>query len=175
MFAAILGIASLAVSVFSLFNNLGQQARQNKIDLQANLAENEVAVAETEAKIEGWETFLEKAPVAGEALKGSTGDLEFDTNYRQMLENFGNTNVLAGMRGGVAAGTTGQAVSAQSKDIMESYVDVERKKAEAQLDILGTTLDTLQETKTTLDETALADFKRSHGGRTPEQVPAWAR
>jgi hypothetical protein len=155
--ALMFGIGSLAVSVFSLFNDMGQNRRQNKIDLNASMKENKVQIQQTEAQVQGYEQFLAAAPVAGEALKGSTGDLEFDTNYRGMLENFGNTNVLAGMRGQVAAGTSAAAVSQQSEDIMTSYVDIEKKKAQAQLDILKTSLVDLGGTKDLLDETYRRD------------------
>ncbi len=142
--ALMLGIGSLAVSVFSLFNNIAQQNRQRKIDLEANIADTKIKIAEAEANVQGYEQFLAVSPVAGRALGGSTGNLEFDTNYRQMLENFGKTNVLAGMRGQVAAGTSASSVSQQSEEIMTSYVEIEKKKAQAQLDIYQTTLDTLR-------------------------------
>ncbi|OFW67815.1 MAG: hypothetical protein A2Y74_04080 [Actinobacteria bacterium RBG_13_63_9] len=157
MFASVLGLAGLAVSVFSLFNNLGQQQRQNKIDLNASLAENKVQIQQTEAQVQGYEQFLSAMPVAGQAIQGSTGNLEFDTNYRSMLENFGNTNVLAGMRGQVAAGTSASAVSGQAQGIMTSYVDIEKKKAEKQLEIYKTTMETLVETKDLLGEYNIRD------------------
>lgn len=172
MFAIALGIAGLAVSVFSLFNNIGQQRRQNKIDLNASMEENKVQIQQTEAQVQGYEQFLAAAPVAGEALKGSTGDLEFDTNYRGMLANFGNTNVLAGMRGGVAAGTSASAVSQQSEDIMTSYVEIEKQKAKAQLDILNTSLESLQGTKDLLSQTAADDYRKAHGLSPHAPVPA---
>ncbi len=123
------------------------QAAQDLVDNTALLATTRASIIDTGNKIAGYEEFLAHMPVAGEALGESTGDLEFDKNYRALLENYGNLNVLAGATGRVSAGSTMAAVGARAQQDVTELVDWNTDYLDQQLALEKTTLAGLEATE----------------------------
>ncbi len=62
----------------------------------------------------------------GTRAKQFTGDLAFDTQYRELLQNYGNINVLAGLTGQVGAATS-QALGGQAEEMVSGFVESWRR------------------------------------------------
>jgi hypothetical protein len=151
------GAIGIGIDLFNFFS--GQSAQQKRDELQAaqDLANNtallgdtRTSILKTEGLISGYEEFLSHMPVAGEALGESTGDLEFDRNYRALLENYGNLNVIAGATGRVAAGTSMAAVGERAQEDVSDLVDWKTDFLDQQLAIEKATLDSLEDTEAAL-------------------------
>lgn len=137
------GILGAGVDIFNWFTGQQSKTSQEQLANDQSLATIQAQKGEAQVKAGAYQDFLSKIPVAGEALTGTTGDLAFDQQYRDLLSNYGDVNVMAGMTGRVAAGSTGAALGKQAEDLMGGFVEAERKKAQGQLDILNTSIDSL--------------------------------
>jgi hypothetical protein len=149
--AAIGGIIGAGIDIFNWFTGQSDKQKQQNLETATKMAEGKAKLTELTTKQGAYQDFLTKVPVAGEALKGTTGDLAFDQSYRALLENYGNANVMAGMRGQVSAGSSGGVVAAQQQDIMGGFVTAEKQKAEQQLTILGAGIESTKAGMAALD------------------------
>lgn len=110
---------------------------------------------EAQDKASAYQTFLSKIPTAGEALTESTGDIDFDRQYRALLGNLGNLNVLAGATGNVGPGTSMALVQEAGKADVGSFVGATQDLTQRQLDIFNTSASMLTGTLTTIGQTDL--------------------
>jgi hypothetical protein len=146
------GLIGGGIDLFNFFTGASAQAQKQDVDLTYQIATTKLQVAEAQAKKEAYESFLSKIPVAGQALTGSTGDPEFDRQYRALLENFGTLNVLAGATGRVGPGTSMALVQEQAQGDVTGFVDTQTEIAQRQLDLYNTTIETLNPALTTMEE-----------------------
>jgi len=153
MIQAVLGIIGLGLGLINFFVGQHQKQKQEKIEAEEGLAETQIGIKEAQYKIGGYEEFLAKVPTAGQALTETTGDLEFDEAYRSLMKNYSNFNVMAGMTGRVAAGTSAAATGKQNMQNVEDLVGVSKKTAEQQLDIYQSTLEALEQSQERYQET----------------------
>jgi len=171
------GLLGGALDLFNFFTQAGAQATATEASLlgqetaiSGQLAQlaiqkatTEMQLKEAEDKAAAYQTFLAKIPTAGEALTAGTGDLEFDRQYRALLGNLGNLNVLAGATGNVGPGTSMALVQEQGKADVGSFVETTRDVSQRQLDIftasaatLTTALGTIGQTEADLAASAAA-------------------
>ena len=147
------GAIGLGIDLFNFFTGASAQAQQTNVQTDYQIATTELQLTEANAKKAGYQSFLSKLPTAGETLQGSTGDPEFDAQYRSLLSNFGNMNVLAGATGNVGPGTSMALVQNQAKKDVSTFVDTQKEIATQQLGVLQTTVDTLNPVLTELQGT----------------------
>jgi hypothetical protein len=123
-----------------------------RLEATLGLAETNVQIAEAAGKKSALEGFLEKMPGALQPIKGgTTGDPAFDAQYRALLANYGNMNVMAGLTGQVGAGTS-QAFGAEAVQQATGFVSTQQEIAKRQIDIYGTTLENLRTAKEAYEE-----------------------
>lgn len=160
---AVGGIIGAGIDIFNFFSGSSDKKRQEQLQLDQAMAEGKAKLTELTTKAGAYQDFLNKMPVAGklEPLKGTTGDLAFDQQYRALLENYGNVNVMAGVTGRVGAGTTGAALGAQAEDLTSAFVTAEKDRASQQLKIYQAGITA---TKTGLDATKEADYQKNRSG-----------
>jgi hypothetical protein len=140
---AIGAAVGLGIDIFNFFSGDAQKKQQSKIENAYSAANMELQIKVAQQNKSAIQDFLSKMPTAGEALKTSTGDTEFDQQYKQMLAQFGNVNVIAGMTGRVGAGTSMQAVGKEAEQQVKDLVATTAEQSRRQLDIYNTTIDTL--------------------------------
>jgi hypothetical protein len=141
--AIIGGLLGGALDLFNFFTGASAQAQKQNVDLAYQMATTKVQVAEAQAKKEAYQSFLSKIPVAGQALTETTGDPEFDKQYRALLGNLGNLNVLAGATGNVGPGTSMGLVQEQAQKDVTGFVDTQKEIAQRQLGVYTTTIEAL--------------------------------
>jgi len=137
------GAIGLGIDIFNFFSGDAQKKQQSKIENAYSAATMELQIKVAQQNKSALQDFLAKMPGAGEALTSSTGDLQFDQAYKQMLAQFGNVNVIAGMTGRVGAGTSMQAIGKEAEQQVADLVSTTREQSQRQLDIYSTTIDTL--------------------------------
>lgn len=131
------------IDIFNFFNDQANQKAAAKATNDYNTATIglQLDIAKQNAGAE--QDFLNAMPKAGDALTKTTGDTEFDQQYRQMLAQFGNVNAIAGATGRVGVGTSMQAVGQEAQQVMTDFVSTQKEQATRQLGIYKTTIDTL--------------------------------
>lgn len=128
---------------------IGQQAQ---LGIQKGITETQLI--DVQDKVSAYQTFLSKIPTAGEALTATgTGDLEFDRQYRALLGNLGNLNVLAGATGNVGPGTSMALVQEAGKADVGSFVWATQDVKQRQLDVFKASASMLTDTLTTIGQT----------------------
>ena len=176
------GLLGGALDLYNFFTGAGAAATQSAANaaaiqaqqtaLTASLLQQEAALSGQQAQLtitkgeiqhqldeaqenaSAYQTFLSKIPTAGETLTAAgTGDLEFDRQYRSLLGNLGNLNVLAGATGNVGPGTSMALVQEQGKADVGSFVEVTRDVKQRQLDIFAATAGMLTDALTTIGQT----------------------
>lgn len=161
---AIGGVIGAGIDIFNWFTGQSDKKKQQNLNDITKLAEGKAKLTELTTKQGAYQDFLSKVPVAGEALKGTTGDLAFDQSYRALLENYGNANVMAGMRGQVSAGSSAGLVAAQQQDIMGGFVTAEKQKAEQQLEIYNAGIEATQTGIKAIEQSGHPTGLFGHGG-----------
>jgi hypothetical protein len=134
------GVIGAGIDIFNFLSGQSAKDKQATLDYKKALAEGKAQLTELTTKAGAYQDFLNKLPVAGSALNGTTGDLAFDQQYRALVENTASTNVLAGLRGTVGAPpgvgpTSAQAVGKATEDLTSSFVQAEKDRADQQLAI----------------------------------------
>ena len=138
-----MGMLDFVFNIYKYSREQKQRKEELKLEATFGLAETNIQLAEAGGKKEALEKFLEKMPTALQPIQGgTTGDLAFDQQYRAMLQNYGNLNVLAGMTGQVGAATS-QALGGEAEQQVEGFVETQKEIAERQIDIYATTLENL--------------------------------
>jgi hypothetical protein len=158
---AIGAAVGLGVDIFNFFSGSGAKRSAEAAQASYNEATMQVQLKQAQEGQTAYKDFLSKMPTAGQELKTSTGDLEFDSQYRQMLQQFGNINVLAGATGRVGVGTSMQAIGKDAEQQVSDLVANKTEQATRQLDIYNTTVETMG---SALKAQQDAEYQRTHGG-----------
>jgi len=142
-----MGLLSLFFDIYKFGKEQKQRKEELKLQATLGLGETNIQLAEAGAKKGALEGFLAKMPTALQPIQGgTTGDLAFDQQYRALLQNYGNINVLAGLTGQVGAATS-QALGGEAEQQVGGFVETQTEIAQRQIDIYGTTLENLDVAK----------------------------
>lgn len=151
-----------------------------------------VSIQETESNISAYESFLARYPEYAQ-FEEEKFKTEGEAEYRQLMENYGMINVLAGATGRTGAGTSFGAVGKQAMEGVQRFVgedmsldatgglygmgykelmgnlQLEQETATRQLDIYRTSLDTLFESKTETED-VLAELESKSKLESPWKI-----
>ena len=207
MWAAIFAIGALVLGGISLYSQNKQakeaaelQLEQDIWDLKQDIAEitgslatTRTAIAETEMNIGNVEDWLTLYPAYAEKEKTEM-ELAGRRQYRELMENYGMMNVLAGATGRATPGTSMAVKGQQAREQVVSFVgedlsfdpegglygmawsellqnlEAEYTGKERQLDVYKTSLTQLGEAETGYEtalseaEAQLADWEAELGG-----------
>lgn len=139
-----MGLLDFVFGIYKFSREQKQRKEELVLEATLGLAETNIQLAEAGAKKGALEAFLTKMPTALQPIQGgTTGDLAFDQQYRALLQNYGNINVLAGLTGQVGAATS-QALGGEAEQQVGGFVETQAEIAQRQIDIYGTTLEQLE-------------------------------
>jgi hypothetical protein len=142
-----MGLLDFVFGIYKFSREQKQRKEELALEATLGLAETNIQLAEAGAKKGALEAFLTKMPTALQPIQGgTTGDLAFDQQYRALLQNYGNINVLAGLTGQVGAATS-QALGGEAEQQVGGFVETQAEIAQRQIDIYGTTLENLDVAK----------------------------
>ncbi len=145
------------------------------LELKQQAGQLGVSILETESDISAYESFLARYPEYAR-FEEEKFKAEGEAEYRQLMENYGMINVLAGATGRAGAGTSFGEVGKQATEDVQRFagedmtldktgglygmgyqelmgnLQLEQEAATRQLDIYRTSLDTLLESRGEIED-----------------------